>query len=231
MAVDTLVSLADGVTKAIVLLSGLLGVIFICWAGIQFITSSGDPQKVAQARMSLFGALIGMVVCGVAFVVPRIIGDIVMESAGGTPILMVEEGVDCDGYLRRQLVVQHAASDTARMQAVVRYIQATISGCGSEVWSPVVLEPAASLAGHHHECFERDPGDDDRLLMGGMRVPEGLTWNTLPRRWSSRDADNNILVYWSAGDGLPSDQSHCWIYVSQYGIWGLARAEFSGDLD
>ena len=217
MAVDTLATVADGVTKVIVILSGLLGVIFICWSGIQFITSSGDPQRVAQARMSLFGALIGMVVCGVAFIVPRVVSDLVIEPAGGS-VLVVESGTDCDGVLRRHLVVQRQASNGERIQAVVRHIQASREGCGSEVWAPFTWETT-----NLPNCFERVGG---KVVMGGVRVPDGLMWNSMPRRWSSRDADNNIFVYWSTIKGLPTDGSHCWMYVSQHGAWAFARGEF-----
>ena len=59
-------------------------------------------------------------------------------------------------------------------------------------------------------------------------VPAGLGGAGLGRitMVSSRDADNNIIVYWTAPEdsyaeatGLPSDGAICWLYVSDFAAW------------
>jgi len=48
---------------------GIVAVIMIMVAGLQFITSNGNPQNVSKARMSLIYALIGIVVVVLAQVI------------------------------------------------------------------------------------------------------------------------------------------------------------------
>ncbi len=49
-------------TNIIALLAGIAAVILIVLSGFQFITSGGDAQKIAGARNTLFGAIIGVVI-------------------------------------------------------------------------------------------------------------------------------------------------------------------------
>jgi len=52
------------VNPAIKLLSALVGVavvIAIIWGGIEYITSEGDPQKAANGKKRIVGALVGLV--------------------------------------------------------------------------------------------------------------------------------------------------------------------------
>ena len=56
--------------RLLALVGGTLSAVFIIWAGILWITASGDPQKMAQARMSLIGTVVGLVIIGIGFLVP-----------------------------------------------------------------------------------------------------------------------------------------------------------------
>lgn len=48
---------------------GVLAVIYIIYAGIQYITSSGDPQKVAAAKTGLEHAVIGIFLSASAYLI------------------------------------------------------------------------------------------------------------------------------------------------------------------
>ena len=70
-------SLQDILANAIVLFiiaGSFLLVIYIVWAGIQWITSSGDKAKLAAARGRLTWAIIGLVVIFSSFFIINAIG-------------------------------------------------------------------------------------------------------------------------------------------------------------
>ena len=48
-------------------LIAVLAVIFVIYAGIQYITSSGDPSKTASAKSTLTNAAVGVVLSGAAY--------------------------------------------------------------------------------------------------------------------------------------------------------------------
>lgn len=64
---------ADGmlirVTHFIALIAGVTAVIIIIISGIRYITSGGDTQKAVGARNALIGALVGLVIIGLADVI------------------------------------------------------------------------------------------------------------------------------------------------------------------
>ena len=103
-------------------LVGAISVGALLFAALQFITAQGDPQKIATARMSIIGSVLGLIVVGLAFVVPGLISDEVVEEAAGISIVDQAAG-SCDRILQSQLVTQTAASNAERMRAVVRRIQ------------------------------------------------------------------------------------------------------------
>src|SRR3972149_7859737 len=53
--------------------AGALSLMFIVIAGIKFVTSGGDPKKLASATSTLTYAIIGIAVTILAFVVLRIV--------------------------------------------------------------------------------------------------------------------------------------------------------------
>jgi hypothetical protein len=54
------------VSLVIAVIGGVVAIIIIIIAGLQFATSGGDPQKVASARTAILGAVIGLVVIAAA---------------------------------------------------------------------------------------------------------------------------------------------------------------------
>ena len=91
-----------------------------------------------------------------------------------------------------------------------------LDNCVSELWSPRAVDIGDS------DCFGtgiRSPySTRDSNRAGDLTVPGGLYAGVDPtdtvRDTSSRDSDNNILVYWDAGSGeLPADSALCWMFV------------------
>ena len=125
---------------------GAMSVLAICYAGFMYMTAAGDPQKSGQARNALFGAIGGMIIVGVAFMVPRLISETVIEPSGGSSIGGTTT-VSCDNVFQNQLVRQQAAGNAQRMNQVkVQVQQRQAEECASEVWNPIVIT-GADLAG------------------------------------------------------------------------------------
>ncbi len=186
-------------------------------------TAAGDPQRMSQVRMSLIGTVVGLIIVGVAFLIPLVVSEMVIEPAGGIPVRL-DSGFDCDGLLKRQLVSRTTASDPQRMQWLVQRIQAQREQCAPEFWSPQVITEDTSS--YSNNCFDTNNAP---WTVGGLSVPPGLLRpsDQKPRFLSARDARNNILIYWNetAGSGLPSDGSYCWLYVSAFNAWRESAGE------
>ena len=102
----------ENVARLLAVVGGGISAIAFCYAGILWMTASGDPQKMGQARTAIFGAIGGLVIVGVAFMAPRIISEFVIEPAGGQ-VIGSDGGVSCDGILRAQLSGTPAAAGAA----------------------------------------------------------------------------------------------------------------------
>lgn len=73
----------------ILLLAGVtIAVIVLMISGIQWITSGGDPVKVASARRRLMFALLGVIVMSGAFFIVRV----VITVLGGDPSKFLDPG-------------------------------------------------------------------------------------------------------------------------------------------
>jgi len=59
---------------------GIVAVIMIIVAGLQFITSNGNPQNISKARMSLIYALIGIVIVVLAQVIVHFVFSQAMKA-------------------------------------------------------------------------------------------------------------------------------------------------------
>ena len=225
--------LTDSVARLVVFFGGGFAVIALAFSAFQYMTANGEPQKLGQAKMGIIGVVVGLIVMGAAFMLPRIISETVLEPMGGVS-LQAESGFDCDGTLRNQLVFQRGASNDDRINQVISQIQATRSECVVEVWDPevnddhraaVAADPAATppiLASDG--CFGSAVGDDagDKALVGSSLVPAGLKVGNVisgaVRAGSGRDSGNNIIVFWDAALP-PSDGARCWLYVARLRSW------------
>ena len=172
----------------------------------------------AQARTSIIGVAIGLVLIGGAFIIPTTISRYVIEPAGGVRV-EPRAGADCDGVLKDQLVVQRTVSTPERMQFLISQIQGRRDECSLDFWNPVVRV----RDGYPMGCGFPDR---DHQTVGEIPVPAGLKLSASVISTSSRDADNNIIVYWvhpndsvAPKTGLPSNGAVCWLHVAAFGAW------------
>ena len=220
---------AGAVARLLVVVGGGLSTVMVAYAGIVWMSASGDPQNVSRARGALIGALGGLVVLGVGFLMPRVVDQVVVGPVGGV-VLGTEAGVDCDQLLRDQLIFQRGASTADRMNVVIRNIQSRRRECSREVWDPyvddigytvVIKKGTGSGTG---ACFSVPPEVGGDAVVGDLSVPRGLRikndLDLAARKGSGRDADNNIIVYWGNGSRRPNDSAGCWLYIARLRSWG-----------
>ena len=195
---ENVLSIVYGIAWVLGALAAALSVVYIVYSGYLFMSAQGDPQRMAQARTSLIGVVVGLVIIGGAFIIPATISRYVIEPAGGVRV-EPRAGADCDGLLKDQLVVQRTASNAERMQFLISKIQGRRDECSMELWSPVVRDREGYPVGCDFPVADGDPE------VGGVRVPAGLKASGSVRvlNKSSRDADNNIIVYWVHPDDDP----------------------------
>ena len=222
-----LATVMSNIARLLAIVGGGLSAIAVCYAGILWMTASGDPQKMGQARMALMGAVGGLVIVGVAFIVPRIISQAVIEPVGGTA-LQNEQGISCDEVLKNQLVFQRAAGTKEHFQTIIRNLQSQRNECSSDLWDPQPVE-AVDQSEDANRCFGAElttsagPTGDTAKIADTV-VPRSLRQKNAedgrPRITSGRDSGNNILVYWSEDvANRPADGATCWLYVANQRIW------------
>ncbi len=216
---DEITVLGGSLTRLIAIVGGSVSGVCIAYAGLMWMMSQGDPQNASKARMGLFGSIIGLIIVGSAFIIPRIVSQTVIEPVGGTAVQM-DSGHDCDGLLRSQLVFQRGASTADRMDQVRAQIQSQRQECASEVWNPDITD--LGTAGTT-VCFADNDGSAEKSKVGTQLVPAGLRDGNVitgkVRVKSGRDSDNNIIVYWSTEAARPTDNAKCWLYVSRLATW------------
>lgn len=71
------------ILNAIIAISGLVAVVFVIIGGISYMTSTGDPGKTKKAKDTILYALIGMVVCVLAFAIVNWVVGILKNSNNG----------------------------------------------------------------------------------------------------------------------------------------------------
>ena len=220
---EELSTIFNNVGILVAALAGGISLVMFGFAGIQYMTAQGDPQGMSRAKMSVIGAVVGLAIAGLAFVMPGIISRLIIEPAGGQNVVS-DVGDNCDQLLRNQLVFQRGASTAGRMSEVIRQIQAQRDNCVSELWNPVVSDASAILAtGCYGAITTPLYASPLAAKIGDLTVPRslytGFTVGTDKiRATSGRDSDNNIIVYWSATQP-PADASTCWLYVDRLNVW------------
>ena len=91
-----------------------------------------------NATNALFGAIGGMIIVGVAFMVPRLISETVIEPSGGAS-LGGSSVTSCDQVFKNQLVRNQAAGSGARMNQIKVQVQQRQQECAAEVWDPLII--------------------------------------------------------------------------------------------
>ena len=57
------------ILNGIIAVSGLIAVVFVIIGGVQYMTSAGDPGKTKKAKDTILYAVIGLIVCVLAFAI------------------------------------------------------------------------------------------------------------------------------------------------------------------
>ena len=224
MAADLLVF--ENLARFLAVVGGMVATISVIWAGIQWMTAAGDPQKIAQARSSLIGTVVGLVIIGAGFVIPVAVSQFVVEPVGGVAVAQNSE-LDCDGILQEQLVVNRTVASAQAVNVLVSAIRARYEACDNGLWTPWAELGGpldADVIQAVADCFDGSTTDS----IEGVSVPRGLRKGLSVRMTTGRDANNNILVYWDRVStppdpgpphGLPGDGAICWMYVSGLDAW------------
>ena len=66
---STLPGVIINILNAIIFVGGIVAAVFIVVGGFNYMTSAGDANKVAKAKNTIIYALIGLVVCVLAFAI------------------------------------------------------------------------------------------------------------------------------------------------------------------
>ena len=135
----------------------------------------------------------------------------------------------CDHILRNQMIFQRNALGADSLNAVIRNIQnQRVDQCSRDVWNPMVVDPARGPDGPHCWLYSRSSGRWVGLppvggvrSLGGFTVPAGLIDERVGdvQVKSGRDADNNIIVYFSDPEVLAGDGASCWLFVDRFHQW------------
>lgn len=78
-----LTSVIKNILKAVIGVAGFVAVVFVVIGGIQYTTSIGDPGKIKKARDTILYALIGLIICALAFVIVDWTVGVVNNSTSG----------------------------------------------------------------------------------------------------------------------------------------------------
>ena len=209
---EELTSALNNLTVLLIVIGGSPFTLCLAAGAILYMTAAGDPHKQQLARGALLSSLIGVVILAMSPIAPRVLSRFVIEPSGGQALDRVGQA-SCDRTLRSSLITQRGVSTDDRANSMIAQIQAQRRNeCSDETWSPKI--EAAAVKG----CL----GDDKAksTVIGDTTVPASL--DTAARADSdglSRDADGNILVFFGATTGRPTDGSLCWLYLSSADIW------------
>ncbi len=81
---NSLEELITNIVNQVLTLAAIIAVAFIVYAGFLYITAQGDTKQIDKAKTALFGAVIGLVVIGLAYsIVAFVIGAVGGGEGGG----------------------------------------------------------------------------------------------------------------------------------------------------
>ena len=206
---DQILDLVGNATTVMVAIGAALGGVFIVYCGYLFMSSLGDPHKVAQARGAGVGVVIGLVIMGMSFLIPTFVSDTIVEPAGGVSV-QSRNSVDCDELFRDLLVGNSTINTPERMNNAIGQIRASNDQCPQELWDPDVSDSV--VAGD--EC------QDSTGVLNGVTLPTSL-------REGGPTGEVNNDTYRSRGGMViyfgplkrPSDGAPCWVYIARLRTW------------
>lgn len=78
-------TLFQSVFGLIILIAAIIAILYLVWAGIQYITASTDEEKAKKARTAIYNAIIGIVVIILSYAIIVWVGTVVRTNAPGSP--------------------------------------------------------------------------------------------------------------------------------------------------
>ena len=70
-------NIVENILESIILVLGIVAVIFIIVGGFQYMSSAGDTSKIQKAKNTILYAVIGLVVCILAFIIVNFVISII----------------------------------------------------------------------------------------------------------------------------------------------------------
>lgn len=84
----TLTGLVLLILNYLIFFAAVLAIIYLIWAGIQYITAGTDDEKAKKARSGIYNAIIGIVIIVLSYAiiqyVARLAGSVANEATGGS---------------------------------------------------------------------------------------------------------------------------------------------------
>ena len=96
---EEIVGIFDSIALILMGVIGGVAVISLGIAALLYMNAHGDPQQ-QKAK----NAFIGIIMAGLAYVIPGIISDVIVTPAGGESLRVESAAADCDNLLKTQLV-------------------------------------------------------------------------------------------------------------------------------
>ena len=81
--IDSVWVMARDVINWILIAAGIIAVGFIIWAGIRYVISGGDAEKVKKAKNTLLYAIIGLLIAALALVIVNLVLDVGTSVTSG----------------------------------------------------------------------------------------------------------------------------------------------------
>ena len=220
-------SALNNLTTLLIVIGGSLFTLCLAAGAILYMTAAGDPQKQQLARGALLSSIIGVVILAMAPIAPRVISRFVIEPSGGQGLDRVGQA-SCDRTLRSSLITQRGISTTARVNSMIRQIQAQRrNDCSTETWAPSVDTAKVGDSAQANAClFNKAPAATESYgTIGSTLVPRSLgSAASQDSDGIARDSEGNILVLFATGS-RPTDGSLCWMYLANADIWDQTAAK------
>ena len=214
---------------------GGFGVISLSVAALLYMNAHGDPQQVNKAKTAAIGAIIGLIMGGMAWVLPGIISRAIVEPSGGQSLTTSGSVQGCDQIFKSQLVAQRQINTAARMNELISTIQNTRDECRPDTWRPKAHDLLAigtnkadltsQAFAKNQSCIKDATAGTNAGYAGFKTVSTNKSWegasvnsvsvpiglragnsgNGVPKPKSGRDSDNNILIFFENVKKLTPD--------------------------
>jgi len=190
--------------KIVLSVLGLVALIIIIIAGIQWMTSEGNPEKIKKAKALLSAGLIGLLIIILAYAMVSFIissfGGITTGETGCTPGLCCSDGLRCDDD--GQCTIPDTTCSTSLPQEYFRLVRGEadfdLNGeiylCSSirAVFNHIVKESTVTVALNNSTLKVIDSAGDD--ITGNWQVTgKSILFTPTPNLWTA-ESDYKLII-------------------------------------